>query len=145
MEETKEEEEGEASIGQFARHDTPHPKPHAPKFKKQSIDGHVIHHDEDVSCSFHLGKIRIFHKYFFEWNFFLMIHIEFIFATIYFKHSNKPPSITLNSGRKRNSDDNRAASPLIDAATINTPRSALKHPPASPPSLPSSVELTVCF
>ncbi|KAK6032957.1 PDZ/DHR/GLGF domain protein [Ostertagia ostertagi] len=30
-------------IGQFERHDTPHPKPQ--KLKKSSIDGHVIHHD----------------------------------------------------------------------------------------------------
>ncbi|VDK56487.1 unnamed protein product [Anisakis simplex] len=47
-----EEEEGqEGQIGQFSRQDTPHPKPHAhaPKFKKQSIDGHIIHHDDDVS------------------------------------------------------------------------------------------------
>ena len=51
LEETVEEgEEGQVPIGQFARQDTPHPKPHAhaPKFKKQSIDGHIIHHEEDV-------------------------------------------------------------------------------------------------
>uniref|UniRef100_A0A915Q670 PDZ domain-containing protein n=1 Tax=Setaria digitata TaxID=48799 RepID=A0A915Q670_9BILA len=49
LEETHEDEEGE--VGQFSRHDTPHPKPHthAPKFKKQSIDGHIIHHDDDQS------------------------------------------------------------------------------------------------
>jgi hypothetical protein len=37
-------------IGNFERHDTPHPKPHshAPKPKKQSIDGHVIPHDDGV-------------------------------------------------------------------------------------------------
>lgn len=30
------------------RHDTPHPKPQATKFKKNTnIDGHVIHHDDD--------------------------------------------------------------------------------------------------
>ncbi|KAM3728313.1 Protein lap1 [Dirofilaria immitis] len=49
LEETHEDEENE--VGQFSRHDTPHPKPHshAPKFKKQSIDGHIIHHDNDQS------------------------------------------------------------------------------------------------
>lgn len=49
LEETHEDDENE--VGQFSRHDTPHPKPHshAPKFKKQSIDGHIIHHDDDVS------------------------------------------------------------------------------------------------
>uniref|UniRef100_A0A914XB08 PDZ domain-containing protein n=1 Tax=Plectus sambesii TaxID=2011161 RepID=A0A914XB08_9BILA len=42
-------EEPELPLGNFERHDTPHPKPHthAPKLKKQTIDGHVIHHDDD--------------------------------------------------------------------------------------------------
>jgi len=37
-------------IGNFERHDTPHPKPHSHmlKPKKQSIDGHVIPHDDGV-------------------------------------------------------------------------------------------------
>lgn len=50
LEETVEDgDEGQTAIGQFSRQDTPHPKPHshAPKFKKQSIDGHIIHHEED--------------------------------------------------------------------------------------------------
>uniref|UniRef100_A0A0R3RRW7 Protein lap1 n=1 Tax=Elaeophora elaphi TaxID=1147741 RepID=A0A0R3RRW7_9BILA len=49
LEETHEDDENE--VGQFSRHDTPHPKPHShtPKFKKQSIDGHIIHHDDDQS------------------------------------------------------------------------------------------------
>lgn len=53
LEETHEEEEG-SPVGQFSRHDTPHPKPHAhaPKFKKQSIDGHIIHHDDEVILLF---------------------------------------------------------------------------------------------
>ncbi|VDO70422.1 unnamed protein product [Heligmosomoides polygyrus] len=36
-------DEEKLPIGQFERHDTPHPKPQ--KLKKSSIDGHVIHHD----------------------------------------------------------------------------------------------------
>ncbi|KAK6766809.1 hypothetical protein RB195_026219 [Necator americanus] len=36
-------DEDKLPIGQFERHDTPHPKPQ--KLKKSSIDGHVIHHD----------------------------------------------------------------------------------------------------
>ncbi|VBB25787.1 unnamed protein product [Acanthocheilonema viteae] len=50
LEETHEDDENE--IGQFSRHDTPHPKPHShtAKFKKQSIDGHIIHHDDDQSA-----------------------------------------------------------------------------------------------
>ncbi|MFH4977003.1 hypothetical protein AB6A40_003712 [Gnathostoma spinigerum] len=51
LEEAKDDEEAQAPVGQFCRQDTPHPKPHAhaPKFKKQSIDGHIIHHDEERS------------------------------------------------------------------------------------------------
>lgn len=50
LEETREDEEVQEAVGVFSRQDTPHPKPHshAPKFKKQSIDGHIIHHDDDV-------------------------------------------------------------------------------------------------
>jgi len=40
-----EEDELEANIGKFERHDTPHPK-HGPKPKGRQIDGHVIHHDQ---------------------------------------------------------------------------------------------------
>ncbi|VDM42227.1 unnamed protein product, partial [Toxocara canis] len=49
LEEVRDEEEAQEGLGQFSRQDTPHPKPHAhaPKFKKQSIDGHIIHHDDD--------------------------------------------------------------------------------------------------
>uniref|UniRef100_F1KS12 Protein lap1 n=1 Tax=Ascaris suum TaxID=6253 RepID=F1KS12_ASCSU len=49
LEETREDEEVQEAVGVFSRQDTPHPKPHshAPKFKKQSIDGHIIHHDDD--------------------------------------------------------------------------------------------------
>ncbi|CAJ0610213.1 unnamed protein product [Cylicocyclus nassatus] len=36
-------DEDKLPVGQFERHDTPHPKPQ--KLKKSSIDGHVIHHD----------------------------------------------------------------------------------------------------
>ncbi|OZC05277.1 hypothetical protein X798_07713 [Onchocerca flexuosa] len=97
LEETHEDEENE--VGQFSRHDTPHPKPHshAPKFKKQSIDGHIIHHDDD--------------------------------------HSTKPPTLTLNSGRKRGPGEGspRALSPTApSAAQIVSLRSALKHPPVLP-------------
>uniref|UniRef100_A0A8R1XYG7 PDZ domain-containing protein n=1 Tax=Onchocerca volvulus TaxID=6282 RepID=A0A8R1XYG7_ONCVO len=97
LEETHEDEENE--VGQFSRHDTPHPKPHshAPKFKKQAIDGHIIHHDDD--------------------------------------HSTKPPTLTLNSGRKRGTDEGspRALSPAApSAAQIASLRSALKHPPVLP-------------
>uniref|UniRef100_A0A1I7XFZ6 Protein lap4 n=1 Tax=Heterorhabditis bacteriophora TaxID=37862 RepID=A0A1I7XFZ6_HETBA len=38
-------DEDKLPIGQFERHDTPHPKPQ--KLKKSSIDGHVIHHEGD--------------------------------------------------------------------------------------------------
>uniref|UniRef100_A0AAF5PL35 PDZ domain-containing protein n=1 Tax=Wuchereria bancrofti TaxID=6293 RepID=A0AAF5PL35_WUCBA len=97
LEETHEDEENE--LGQFSRHDTPHPKPHshAPKFKKQSIDGHIIHHDDDQST--------------------------------------KPPTLTLNSARKRGTDEGspRALSPTAPADTqITSLRSALKHPPILP-------------
>ncbi|GMT04078.1 hypothetical protein PENTCL1PPCAC_26252 [Pristionchus entomophagus] len=41
-------EENKLPIGEFHRHDTPHPKPHAGnKLKKNTIDGHVIHHEDD--------------------------------------------------------------------------------------------------
>ncbi|KAK0404297.1 hypothetical protein QR680_017386 [Steinernema hermaphroditum] len=44
--ESTQDEEDQLPIGQFERHDTPHPKPHAAqKVKKSSIDGHIIHHD----------------------------------------------------------------------------------------------------
>ncbi|TKR80847.1 hypothetical protein L596_014842 [Steinernema carpocapsae] len=44
--EATQDEEDHLPIGQFERHDTPHPKPHAgQKVKKSSIDGHIIHHD----------------------------------------------------------------------------------------------------
>lgn len=51
LEETHEDDENE--VGQFSRHDTPHPKSHShiSKFKKQSIDGHIIHHDDNVSAT----------------------------------------------------------------------------------------------
>ncbi|EJD76579.1 leucine-rich repeat-containing protein 1 [Loa loa] len=96
LEETHEDEENE--LGQFSRHDTPHPKPHshAPKFKKQSIDGHIILHDDDQST--------------------------------------KPPTLALNSGRKRGPDEGspRAQSPNASATQIASLRSALKHPPVLP-------------
>ncbi|GMT32754.1 hypothetical protein PFISCL1PPCAC_24051 [Pristionchus fissidentatus] len=40
-------EENKIPIGEFHRHDTPHPKPHAAKLKKNTIDGHVIHHEDE--------------------------------------------------------------------------------------------------
>src|ERR1700722_6360002 len=48
--EASQDEEQLGPIGQFERHGTPHPKPHthAPKLKKQTIDGHIIHHDDEV-------------------------------------------------------------------------------------------------
>ncbi|CAD6186976.1 unnamed protein product [Caenorhabditis auriculariae] len=49
---TVDEEKG--PIGQFERHNTPHPKP--AKLKKNSIDGHIIHHDEDQPTSLLLKK-----------------------------------------------------------------------------------------
>ncbi|KHJ95090.1 hypothetical protein OESDEN_04970 [Oesophagostomum dentatum] len=42
-------DEDKLPIGQFERHDTPHPKPQ--KLKKSSIDGHVIHHDGQNQAS----------------------------------------------------------------------------------------------
>ncbi|VDN02315.1 unnamed protein product [Thelazia callipaeda] len=128
LEETHEEDEGE--VGQFSRHDTPHPKPHthAPKFKKQSIDGHIIHHDDEASKEY-------------------TITLKLPIKVIKHKHSTKPPVLTLNSGRKRSGDENsRAVSPSASATTAATTsntttnnnthiaslRSALKHPPVLP-------------
>uniref|UniRef100_A0A0N5AAW2 PDZ domain-containing protein n=1 Tax=Syphacia muris TaxID=451379 RepID=A0A0N5AAW2_9BILA len=105
LEETVEEgDENQLAIGQFSRQDTPHPKPHshAPKFKKQSIDGHIIHHEEDN------------------------IH---------------PPTLTLSSsGRKRSSDESpvRSSPEVPPNAAASIPRSALKHPPALPPAIPTT-------
>ncbi|GMR32768.1 hypothetical protein PMAYCL1PPCAC_02963 [Pristionchus mayeri] len=42
-------DEDESKLGDFHRHDTPHPKPHAAKLKKNTIDGHVIHHEDDAA------------------------------------------------------------------------------------------------
>lgn len=44
-------EESAGLLGNFERHDTPHPKPHThgTKLKKQLVDGHIIHHEDDVS------------------------------------------------------------------------------------------------
>ncbi|CAJ0579115.1 unnamed protein product, partial [Mesorhabditis spiculigera] len=41
------EEEKNMPLGNFERHGTPHPKPHAAKMKKNTIDGHIIHHDDE--------------------------------------------------------------------------------------------------
>uniref|UniRef100_A0A914DC39 PDZ domain-containing protein n=1 Tax=Acrobeloides nanus TaxID=290746 RepID=A0A914DC39_9BILA len=47
--EREHEDESTGLLGNFERHDTPHPKPHThgPKHKKQLVDGHIIHHEDD--------------------------------------------------------------------------------------------------
>lgn len=46
------------ATGNFSRHDTPHPKPHANILKhKKSVDGHVIPHETEVSGEY-LGRIH---------------------------------------------------------------------------------------
>ncbi|CAG9540465.1 unnamed protein product [Cercopithifilaria johnstoni] len=110
LEETHDDEN---EVGQFSRHDTPHPKPHShtPKFKKQSIDGHIIHHDDDVR----------------------FIAVRCLQNPP--EQSTKPPTLTLNSGRKRGPDEGlpRPLSPTAPGATqIASLRSALKHPPVLP-------------
>ncbi|MCP9263109.1 Leucine-rich repeat-containing protein 1 [Dirofilaria immitis] len=135
LEETHEDEENE--VGQFSRHDTPHPKPHshAPKFKKQSIDGHIIHHDNDVSLIvyrfLYLGSV-LPSKRELEPLFSGSIAVCCLHPS---EQSTKPPILTLNSGRKRDPDEcsPRTMSPAEPAATqIVSLRSALKHPPVLP-------------
>lgn len=43
--EDQESGDDDVQMGEFKRHDTPHPK-HGPKVKGRQIDGHVIQHED---------------------------------------------------------------------------------------------------
>uniref|UniRef100_A0A0K0DLX0 LRRcap domain-containing protein n=1 Tax=Angiostrongylus cantonensis TaxID=6313 RepID=A0A0K0DLX0_ANGCA len=72
-------DEEKLPIGQFERHDTPHPKPQ--KLKKSSIDGHVIHHDGQNQASF------FFTFFFFPYTVARSSKVLIVFFSIFLKFS----------------------------------------------------------
>src|SRR5687767_14282849 len=110
--------EDEGQIGEFKRHDTPHPK-HGPKVKGRQIDGHVIQHETSNNVS-HLKNVSCFS----------------VQSKLRFFQTEKDAPFRVGESRRRSSEENginNPPTPRDERTTSPTASSPAKRPAPVPP------------